>query len=83
MADDGYKIPPKAIADLVDAPITPNVRLSPDKKHLFKKGFNRIAGNKRLQIQLAQGLGEEQIRKTWEKDLEKFQNIRKKYLIYP
>lgn len=55
----------------------------PDKKHFFKKGFNRIAGNKRLQIQLAQGLGEEQIRKTWEKDLEKFQNIRERYLIYP
>ena len=35
LADDGYKIPPKAIADLVDAPITPNVRLSPDKKHLL------------------------------------------------
>ena len=55
----------------------------PDKEHFFKKGFNRIAGNKRLQMQLVQGLGEEQIRKTWEKDLEKFQNIRKKYLIYP
>ena len=55
----------------------------PDKEHFFKKGFNRIAGNKSLQMQLAQGLGEEQIRKTWEKDLEKFQNIRKKYLIYP
>ena len=54
-----------------------------DKEHFFKKGFNRIAGNKSLQMQLAQGLGEEQIRKTWEKDLEKFQNIRKKYLIYP
>ena len=49
----------------------------PDKKHFFKKGFNRIAGNKRLQIQLAQGLGEEQIRKTWEKDLEKFQILEK------
>ena len=49
----------------------------PDKEHFFKKGFNRIAGNKSLQMQLAQGLGEEQIRKTWEKDLEKFQNIRK------
>ena len=35
LADDGYKIPPKAIADLVDAPITPNVLLSPDKKHLL------------------------------------------------
>ena len=34
-ADDGYKMPPKAIADLVDAPVTPNVSLSPDKKHIL------------------------------------------------
>ncbi len=34
-ADDDYKIPPKAIADLVDAPVTPSISLSPDKKHLL------------------------------------------------
>lgn len=34
-ADEGYKMPPKAIADLVDAPVTPNVSLSPDKKHIL------------------------------------------------
>ena len=34
-ADDDYKIPPKAIADLVDAPVTPSINLSPDKKHLL------------------------------------------------
>ena len=55
----------------------------PDKKLFFKKGFYRIAGNKKLQKQLAQGMNEQQIRKTWEKDLEKFKQIRKKYLIYP
>jgi uncharacterized protein YbbC (DUF1343 family) len=55
----------------------------PQKSHFFKKGFYRIAGNKRLQNQLAQGMNEQQIRKTWEKDLKKFKNIRKKYLIYP
>lgn len=55
----------------------------PHKAHFFKKGFYRIAGNKRLQNQLAQGMSEQQIRKTWEKDLKKFKNIRKKYLIYP
>ena len=55
----------------------------PDKAHFFKKGFYRIAGNKRLQKQLAQGMNEQQIRKTWEKDLNKFREIRKKYLIYP
>lgn len=55
----------------------------PDKENFFKKGFFRIAGNKKLKKQLAQGMSEQQIRKTWEKDLEKFKNIRKKYLIYP
>jgi uncharacterized protein YbbC (DUF1343 family) len=55
----------------------------PDKELFFKKGFYRIAGNKKLQKQLAQGMNEQQIRKTWEKDLEKFKQIRKKYLIYP
>jgi len=55
----------------------------PDKELFFKKGFYRIAGNKKLKKQLAQGMTEKQIRKTWEKDLEKFKQIRKKYLIYP
>lgn len=55
----------------------------PDKIHFFKKGFYRIAGNKRLKKQLSQGMNEQQIRKTWEKGLEKFRKIRKKYLIYP
>ena len=55
----------------------------PDKEHFFKKGFYRIAGNKKLHKQLAQGMNELQIRKTWENDLEKFKKIRQKYLIYP
>ena len=55
----------------------------PDKKSFFKKSFYRIAGNKKLKKQLVQGMNEQQIRKTWEKDLEKFMIIRRKYLIYP
>lgn len=55
----------------------------PDKKNFFKKGFFRIAGNKKLQHQLAKGWNEKQIRKTWENDLKNFKKIRKKYLIYP
>ena len=34
-AEDDYKMPPKAIADLVDAPVTPGISLSPDKKHIL------------------------------------------------
>ncbi len=32
MADEGYRMPPKAIADLVDAPVTPAVSIGPNKK---------------------------------------------------
>lgn len=55
----------------------------PDKKNFFKKGFFRIAGNKKLKLQLEKGWNEEQIRNTWEKDLKHFRQIRKKYLLYP
>ena len=55
----------------------------PDKESFFKEGFYRIAGNKKLKKQLTQGMNEQQIRKTWEKDIEKFKRIRIKYLIYP
>ncbi|MBD3169260.1 MAG: prolyl oligopeptidase family serine peptidase [candidate division Zixibacteria bacterium] len=33
--DDGYKMPPKHIADLVDAPWTPGVSISPDYEYLL------------------------------------------------
>ena len=35
LAEEGYKMPPKAIADLVDAPVTPNISISPDKKNIL------------------------------------------------
>ena len=33
--ENDYKMPPKAIADLVDAPGTPGVSVSPNKKHIL------------------------------------------------
>ena len=35
IGDDGYRMPPKAIADLVDAPVTPLVNVSPDKSKIL------------------------------------------------
>ncbi len=35
IGDDGYKMPPKAIAKLVDAPATPVVSVSPDKSKIL------------------------------------------------
>ena len=55
----------------------------PDKENFFMDGFYRIAGSKKLQLQLEKGMNEEQIRETWQRDLIEFKKIRKKYLLYP
>jgi uncharacterized protein YbbC (DUF1343 family) len=54
------------------------------KKHeFFEINFNYHAGNSELQEQIKSGMPESEIRKTWTKDLDKFKEIRKKYLLYP
>ncbi len=55
----------------------------PDKDSFFLNGFNRIAGNDLLQIQIKNGYNAEQIRNSWKKDLEAFKKIRAIYLMYP
>lgn len=57
-------------------------RLYPDKKHYFNNFFEKLAGNKELRKQIEQGMTEAQIRKTWEKDLDNYRTMRKKYLLY-
>ena len=59
--------------------------LNCDKKDLFfnKVGFAKHAGTETLQKQIEAGLSEEEIRKTWQADLESFKRIRIKYLLYP
>jgi uncharacterized protein YbbC (DUF1343 family) len=51
-------------------------------KDFFNTFFTKLAGTKKLQEQIEQGLSEKEIRKTWVKDLISFKKIRKKYLIY-
>jgi len=53
-----------------------------DKSKFFNNFFVKLAGTQKLQQQIEQGLSEIEIRKTWESDLEKFKQIREKYLIY-
>jgi uncharacterized protein YbbC (DUF1343 family) len=48
----------------------------------FDKNFNYHAGNSELQEQIKSKISEKEIRASWEKDLEAFRLIRKKYLIY-
>lgn len=45
--------------------------------------FDKLAGNDELRKQLLAGMSEEQIKTTWQKDLEAYKQIRKKYLLYP
>ncbi len=55
---------------------------TPKTEKFFGNTFTIHAGTKRLQQQLELGLSVEEIRKTWEADLENFKVIRYKYLIY-
>ncbi len=52
------------------------------REDFFDKNFNFHSGNNTLQSQIKSGKTEIQIRKTWQKDLEVFKKIRKKYLLY-
>jgi uncharacterized protein YbbC (DUF1343 family) len=57
--------------------------LYPDKEKFFTSYFDKLAGTKDLRQQIKSGMSEEQIRKTWENDLNAFKAKRKKYLLYP
>ena len=53
-----------------------------DKTKFFNPFFTKLAGTKKLQQQIESGTSEENIRKSWVKDLEAFKKMRTKYLIY-
>jgi uncharacterized protein YbbC (DUF1343 family) len=48
----------------------------------FNSFFTKLAGTKKLEIQISKGMSEEEIRKSWEPGLNDFKKIRSKYLIY-
>ncbi len=61
----------------------------PDKEKFFDYkqskemgNFDKLAGTTLLKEQIVAGLPEAQIRKTWEPELKKFKETRKKYLLY-
>ena len=53
-----------------------------DKSKFFNSFFTKLAGTKKLQAQIESGASETEIRKSWEKGLNDFKDMRKKYLIY-
>lgn len=58
-------------------------KLFPDKEHFFVQHFERWSGTKALRQQIIDGLSEDQIRASWQKDLDQYKAMRKKYLLYP
>lgn len=53
-----------------------------DKSKFFNNFFDQLAGTRELKKQIAKGMTEEEIKATWQKDINAFKKIRKKYLLY-
>jgi uncharacterized protein YbbC (DUF1343 family) len=57
----------------------------PKKSEFFLKNnfIDKLMGTDSFRLQVIAGKSEEEIRATWQDDLDKFKVIRKKYLLYP
>jgi hypothetical protein len=55
----------------------------PDRAKFFNPYFQSLSGSSTLQMQIKEGREEESIRAQWQKGIQAFKEIRKKYLLYP
>lgn len=56
---------------------------NPNKPFFIKNlWFDTLAGTDQLRLQIIQGKSETEIKKSWQKDLQEFEKIRQKYIIY-
>lgn len=54
-----------------------------DKTKVFNTdGFTKHAGTAKLQQQIEAGMTEEEIKETWQNDIDRFKKVRRKYLMY-
>jgi uncharacterized protein YbbC (DUF1343 family) len=54
-----------------------------DQSKFFNDFFSKLAGTTKLQQQIVNGVSETEIRKSWEKGLRDFKQMRATYLLYP
>ncbi|MDR2511574.1 MAG: DUF1343 domain-containing protein [Bacteroidales bacterium] len=73
----GYEMKGLYLQWLLDA-----YRHSKNKTKFFNSFFEKLAGSNILRKQIEAGLSEKEIRQSWQRDLERFKKIRKKYLLY-
>ena len=78
--------------DLREVPIPEKIELHylldmykafPKKEEFFNSFFERLAGNNVLRQQIKEGLTEDEIRATWQTDLDAYKQMREKYVLYP
>lgn len=55
----------------------------PDKEKFFTPYIDKLSGTAEFKEQIKKGMTEDEIRATWQKDLEAYKAMRKKYLLYP
>lgn len=53
-----------------------------EKEDFFIPFFDKLAGTDKLRKQIISGMSEEEIRDSWEEDLDSFEKVREKYLLY-
>ena len=53
------------------------------EEDFFMNGFNLRSGNGTLIEQIRQGLTEEEIKNSWQAELDEYRALRQKYLLYP
>ncbi|MBP2283253.1 uncharacterized protein YbbC (DUF1343 family) [Flavobacterium sp. CG_23.5] len=53
-----------------------------DKSKFFNSFFTKLAGTKKLQKQIENGISEKEIRESWKDGLQQFKKMSEKYLIY-
>lgn len=54
----------------------------PEKEKFFTAFFSKLAGTTRLADAVREGMEEDELRDSWQKELEDFEIIRQKYLLY-
>ncbi|MBR7068264.1 MAG: DUF1343 domain-containing protein [Bacteroidales bacterium] len=58
-------------------------RAYPKPEAFFNRFFKNLAGTPKLRQQIEQGMSADDIRQSWQADLQAFRSIRDKYLLYP
>lgn len=55
----------------------------PEQEKFFNSYFDVLAATPKLKQQIQQGMTEDQIRETWRPELDRYREMRQKYLLYP